>query len=322
MDMSAFRARSLALRTISVAVLFLVLSGPNAAWARCEYIVTRQWNAGFTANIRITNDGASTINGWEVAWQYTDGSRRTHAWNADVAGDNPYTATDLDWNSNIEPGVSVEFGVLGNKGTLDGEPNVPVVTGAACGTVNPPPVVPDQGGSDGAGNPSAPGVTCEISYSNVWNDGYQLNVRVNNGGTSAVANWGIERLAALRAIFFAEPDRTLGGEQLPLLTQAATHGYEGLPENQAWVQARTVFASLHVVGSRNGLAPWFGDDAGDQLFDDPVRRLAEVEERTRAALDWIDQSFALAEFPNTRESSCSCRPTPGPVTPTTATPRS
>jgi hypothetical protein len=126
---------------------------------------------------------------------------------------------------------------------------------------------------------------------NEWTDCH----RSNNGKYDPLG-----RLSLLRSMFFAVPDATLGQQSLPLLTQADMPGYAELPENQAWVQARTVFATLHVVGSRNGLAPWFGDDTTDNLVDDPVRRLAEVEARTRAALDWVDAAFDLADFPNTQ----------------------
>ena len=37
----------------------------------------------------------------------------TGAWNADVTGGNPYTATPLGWNNLIQPGQSIEFGVQG-----------------------------------------------------------------------------------------------------------------------------------------------------------------------------------------------------------------
>jgi hypothetical protein len=126
---------------------------------------------------------------------------------------------------------------------------------------------------------------------NEWTDCH----RSNNGKYDP-----LERLAALRALFFAEPHLTLGGERVPVLSQAFTPGYESLPENQAWVQARTVFATLHVVGSNNGRLPWFGDDSADALVDDPARRLAEVDERTQAAIDWVDEAFALAHFPTTK----------------------
>jgi hypothetical protein len=94
--------------------------------------------------------------------------------------------------------------------------------------------------------------------------------------------------------------QALGGRAEPLLSQGNVPGYEALPENQAWVESRVVFTTLHVVGSRNNLAPWFGDNATDEFEDDPGRRLAEVEERTQAASDWVDHAFDLASFPNSK----------------------
>lgn len=105
----------------------------------------------------------------------------------------------------------------------------------------------------------------------------------------------LERLDAVRDVFFAEPAFTLGGKRLPLLTQAFMPGYRDVPENQLWTQSRVLLATLHVVGSRNGRAPWFGDDTTDTLVDDPARRLAEVEHRTAAALEWLELSFVLAD---------------------------
>ncbi len=109
---------------------FFVSQFTNAA--ECEYIVANHWNTGFVANIRITNTGSSVLNGWEVSWQYSDGTVRTGGWNATVVGDNPYTATPLPWNVNIQPGQYIEFGVQGIKGTRDASPEVPIVTGAVC----------------------------------------------------------------------------------------------------------------------------------------------------------------------------------------------
>jgi hypothetical protein len=126
---------------------------------------------------------------------------------------------------------------------------------------------------------------------NEWTDCH----RSNNGKYNP-----LERLSALRTLFFADPEVTLGGQTKPLFSQANTPGYEGQPENQAWVQARTVFATLHVVGSRNGLATWFGDDTSDALVDHPTSRLADVTARTQAAIDWVDEAFELAAFPNTQ----------------------
>lgn len=99
--------------------------------ANCEYIVNNEWNTGFVATIRITNQSDEVINSWQVSWQYAQGTDRSGGWNAIVTGSNPYTATPLSWNSVIHPGQSVEFGIQGVKPT-DGVADVPAVTGEVC----------------------------------------------------------------------------------------------------------------------------------------------------------------------------------------------
>lgn len=101
--------------------------------AKCEYVVQSDWNSGFVAAIRITNDSTTAINGWSVNWSYTDGSRRTGGWNANFSGNNPYTASGVGWNDRINPGQTVEFGIQGNKGAMNNPVQRPTVTGLVCG---------------------------------------------------------------------------------------------------------------------------------------------------------------------------------------------
>ncbi|MEM7587028.1 MAG: lytic polysaccharide monooxygenase [Acidobacteriota bacterium] len=116
-----------ALLPTSVASAFLIVeSGP----ASCEFIVTNEWNTGFTATIRITNGGSTTLNGWQVSWEFTDGSSVDNLWNANLSGTNPYSASNLSWNGTIAPGASSEFGFVGIKGGSGVE--VPRVQGAVC----------------------------------------------------------------------------------------------------------------------------------------------------------------------------------------------
>jgi predicted CXXCH cytochrome family protein len=98
---------------------------------RCEYVVEEDLNAGFAAIIRISNDRATSVNGWEVSWQYTDGSVIVAHLNAALSGSNPYTAKNRIWNKVIRPGQSVTFGLVGRKAPAPAE--VPVVSGAVCG---------------------------------------------------------------------------------------------------------------------------------------------------------------------------------------------
>ncbi|MEJ2691788.1 MAG: cellulose binding domain-containing protein [Candidatus Thiodiazotropha sp.] len=99
----------------------------------CDYIVQGEWNEGFNAAIRLHNRGSVPVQGWEVEWAYTDGSTVNHFWSANLSGSNPYKASNLDWNTIINPDSSVYFGVIGTKREVQAE--VPVVTGDVCGTV-------------------------------------------------------------------------------------------------------------------------------------------------------------------------------------------
>lgn len=116
---------------------------------------------------------------------------------------------------------------------------------------------------------------------NEWADCH----RTNNGSYDP-----LERLDALRDLFFAEPGDTLGRRRMAVDPQAA------FPENVAWAESRVVFAALHVVGSNNGLAPWTGLG---QTAPTPAQQ-AEVDARVAAALDWIDETFDRAEGADSR----------------------
>ena len=111
---------------------------------------------------------------------------------------------------------------------------------------------------------------------NEWTDCH----RANNGGYLPT-----ERLARVRETFFEEPGVALGGRRKQMLAQDA------FPENTLWMQSQVVFAAVHVVGSNNGLAPWFG---GAETEAQKAERLEEVADRTAAALAWIDETFQRA----------------------------
>lgn len=102
----------------------------NTGSANCTYVVTNDWGSGYTAAIRIKNNGTRAINSWNVNWNYSDASRVTNSWNATLSGSNPYSATGLSWNSNIQPGQTVEFGFQGTKNP--GAAQVPIVSGSPC----------------------------------------------------------------------------------------------------------------------------------------------------------------------------------------------
>jgi hypothetical protein len=100
----------------------------------------------------------------------------------------------------------------------------------------------------------------------------------------------LERLQRLREIFFAEPGRTIGAHPMQVESQAFTPGYEAFPENILWSKQEVIFATIHVVGSHNGLAPFDPNSSA-------VRTAADDEEAVRriaAAVDWINLTFDRA----------------------------
>ncbi len=110
---------------------------------------------------------------------------------------------------------------------------------------------------------------------NEWTDCH----RVNNGSFDP-----LERLAAIRSLFFSRPGRTLGKHPMRVDAQPS------LTENVSLVDADVVFATVHVVGSNNGLAPW----SGLGLTAPTPEQAAEVDARIAAALAWIDAAFDQA----------------------------
>jgi hypothetical protein len=109
---------------------------------------------------------------------------------------------------------------------------------------------------------------------NEWTDCH----RANNGAFQP-----LERLEALRDVFFDRPGRALGGRNKRVLAQP------GFPENQLWEQSDVVFSAVHVVGSNNDLEPWFAAPAPS------AAQLDEYQTRLQADLRWLDLTFRVAD---------------------------
>jgi hypothetical protein len=91
----------------------------------------------------------------------------------------------------------------------------------------------------------------------------------------------VERLAKLREIFFSS-DESLGARKLKLTRQS-----DAIPENYRWSQDGITFATLHMVGSDNGLGR---DAAGD----------IEYAQRNAANLAWMAEAFEAAKRDGSR----------------------
>jgi hypothetical protein len=92
-----------------------------------------------------------------------------------------------------------------------------------------------------------------------------------------------ERLARLREIFFNPPTQSLGGRRIALASQPE------FVENVRWTENGVVFATVHLIGSANGMRPFPARTAAD---DEAARR------RTGAAATWMREAFSAAKTAN------------------------
>lgn len=96
----------------------------------------------------------------------------------------------------------------------------------------------------------------------------------------------LERLRVMRQVFYEEPVRSIGGDPMPLTSQAEASAFEDFPENVRWTRGGVVFATVHLVGSNNGANDFQGRDEDDD---------AEVARRSEAGIAWLNRAFDRAE---------------------------
>ncbi|MGK5740998.1 chitinase [Micromonospora sp. URMC 103] len=112
-------------------------AGPTATFAK-----TSDWGGGWEGKYTITNGGAGTMTGWQVAFTLPAGTTLGSSWDATVTSSGQrHTFTNRSWNGAIAPGASVSFGFLA---TGSGTPTDCTLDGAPCGggTPTPPPTTP------------------------------------------------------------------------------------------------------------------------------------------------------------------------------------
>lgn len=92
------------------------VEAPSAA-AVCQYQITKEWSSGWNTDVSITNVSSETIQGWQLFWQYQDGSTLRKGWSATLGGigTSAGSATPLSWNYNIAPGETKTFGFTSDK---------------------------------------------------------------------------------------------------------------------------------------------------------------------------------------------------------------
>lgn len=93
------------------------------------------------------------------------------------------------------------------------------------------------------------------------------------------------RLQQLRRTLLPDPSQALGRTAMTVTSQADQPAWREFAEHRRWTRGRVVFATLHLVGSDNGLAPFAERTPAHD---------AEVVHRTQAAVAWLGETFDTA----------------------------
>jgi len=107
---------------------------PTSATCHVTYSNLNDWGAGFTANVVITNNGASAINGWTLTWSFAGNQAVTNLWNGSYtqSGKN-VSVTNLSYNNVIPAnGGTTNFGFNANYSGTNANPASFSLNGTAC----------------------------------------------------------------------------------------------------------------------------------------------------------------------------------------------
>lgn len=105
-------------------------TGPRVAYTMST------WSSGFTANISITNAGASVISGWTLSFTLPSGQTITSGWNATYSpSSGQVSARNVDYNGTLAPGATVDIGFQATHTGNTAEPAAFTLNGIPCTVV-------------------------------------------------------------------------------------------------------------------------------------------------------------------------------------------
>ncbi|HEY4687814.1 MAG TPA: cellulose-binding domain-containing protein [Anaerolineae bacterium] len=113
-------------------------STPGGSGGGCgvAYVIRDQWSNGFTADVTITNNGSSAINGWTLGWTFPGNQQITNLWNGSYTqSGQSVSVTNAGFNATIGAnGGTVMFGFNANYSGTNAEPATFTLNGTACTT--------------------------------------------------------------------------------------------------------------------------------------------------------------------------------------------
>ncbi|MGW1717399.1 extracellular catalytic domain type 1 short-chain-length polyhydroxyalkanoate depolymerase [Streptomyces sp. NPDC002156] len=107
---------------------------PQPPAGPCKVAVTvNAWNTGLTANVTITNNSTTAVNGWTLGFTLPSGQTITSGWSATYApASGAVTATNATYNAAIAPGASVGIGYQASHTGNSAAPSGFTLNGTAC----------------------------------------------------------------------------------------------------------------------------------------------------------------------------------------------
>ncbi|MEV5169834.1 cellulose binding domain-containing protein [Streptomyces flaveolus] len=115
-----------------------------------EYAVTSQWDNGFQASVKVTNNQAA-LSGWKLTFDFAGGQKVGQGWNAKWAqSGTTVAAANEGWNGALGTGASVSAGFLASWSESNTAPAVFKLNGTTCNVdsepTTPPPTTPPPSG--------------------------------------------------------------------------------------------------------------------------------------------------------------------------------
>jgi chitinase len=152
------------------------------------YVVTQNWGSGFQAEITLTNQQATAVKNWQLAFDY--GASITSIWDGAIvshAGTH-YVVSGANWNSTVVAGGKVEFGFVAAPGSSPTSPTNYVLNGVALSGGTTPPTVPSINIADvtiSEGNSGTKNATFTVTLSAAATSAVTVNYATRNGTATA-----------------------------------------------------------------------------------------------------------------------------------------
>lgn len=116
---------------------------PGPGQCTVSYAITNNWGTGFQADLTITNNSSTAINGWSLTWSFPGNQQIVDLWNANWQQNSAQvTLSNLSWNGSIPASGSLTgIGFTANYSGANAIPTNFALNGTSCngGVATPTP---------------------------------------------------------------------------------------------------------------------------------------------------------------------------------------